>query len=131
MIFKDLHDCLNQSLIDICDYKRDFSGKFIIFGDVRQILYVVLHGTPANNVCSSIKRNPIWKRFCTFTLHKNMRANHLAQTFAKYLLEVCEGKLSFRSTSNHWRVALNKDIIFKPVNNKDSVLHLITRIFLD
>ena len=132
MISNDLLDCLNRSLIDICDDKRDFGGKFVIFGgDFRQILPVVPHGTRANIVSSSIKRNPIWKRVRPFQLRKNMRADPRAQLFAKYLLEVGEGKLSSRSTSNPWIVALNEDIIFKPVDNEDNVLRLITRIFSD
>ena len=60
-----------------------------------------------------------------------MRADPRAQSFAKYLLEVGEGKLPSRSTSNPWIVALNEDIIFKFVDNEDNVLRLITRIFSD
>ena len=60
MISTDLLDCLNPSLINICDDKRDFGGMVVIFGgDFRQILPVVPHGTCSNIVCNSIKRNPI------------------------------------------------------------------------
>ena len=58
-----------------------------------------------------------------------MVADPRAQSFAKYLLEVGEGKLPSCSTKNTWIVSLHEDIIFKPLDNEDNVLRLITCIF--
>ena len=67
MISNDLLDCLNRSLKHICENKRDFGGKFVIFGgDFRQILPVIPQGTRANIICSCIKKNLIWKQVHPF-----------------------------------------------------------------
>ena len=130
MISNLLLDCLNRSLKDICDDRRDFGGKFVIFGgDFRQILPVVRNGTRSSIVRSCIKSNPIWKHVRRFTLTKNMRADLRAQKFAKYLLEVGEGKLTSLNTLNPWIVPLEPEIINKYLENADNELRLITRIF--
>ena len=130
MISNQLLNCLDRSLQEICNVKRDFGGKFVIFGgDFRQILPVVPRGSPANIVLSCIISNPILSPVSRFTLSKNMRADPKAKEFSTYLLQIGEGELPRFSETNLWIVSLREDIIIPYNDTKDNELRLIYRIF--
>ena len=130
MISNVLFDCLDRSLQEICNDKRVFGGKFVIFGgDFRQILPVTPRGSRANIVISCIKSNPMWPRFRPLTLSKNMRADPQAKEFSTYLLKIGEGQLPRVSDANRWIVALREDIIVPYDDKEDNELRLIQLIF--
>ncbi|KAG2761366.1 hypothetical protein Pcac1_g26729 [Phytophthora cactorum] len=78
-----------------------FGGKvFVLSGDFRQILPVVVRGTPAQTIDACLKSSTLWSKFQQLHLRENMRvmsaqnestATELAE-FSEFLLQVGEGR---------------------------------------
>ncbi|KAG2797217.1 hypothetical protein PC116_g26085 [Phytophthora cactorum] len=78
-----------------------FGGKvFVLSGDFRQILPVVVRGTPAQTIDACPKSSTLWPKSQQLHLRENMRvksaqnestATELAE-FSEFLLQVGEGK---------------------------------------
>ncbi|KAF1859858.1 hypothetical protein Lal_00028041 [Lupinus albus] len=107
MTHKYCFEALDKTLTDIMSFrgKRNstFGGKVIVFcGDFRQILPVIPRGSRSNIINATINSSYIWDNFQVLTLTRNMRlqstinnTNHLQiQQFAKWILDVGDGKLS-------------------------------------
>ncbi|XP_052620798.1 uncharacterized protein LOC111886898 [Lactuca sativa] len=109
MIHKHAFEALDRTLKDIfkCDDSRNsnlpFGGKVIVFGgDFRQILPVIPAGSRQDIVNASLSSSYLWKQCKVYQLTKNMRLTVGSHTsaiqktmdFAKWLLDIGEGKLS-------------------------------------
>lgn len=80
-----------------------FGGKIFVFGgDFRQVLPVVKRGGRGDIVSASLSRSTIWQHIKVMQLTINMRVARLIyegrdaneqESFAKYLLELGEGRL--------------------------------------
>ncbi|XP_031789178.1 uncharacterized protein LOC116418276 [Nasonia vitripennis] len=63
-------------------------------GDFRQLLPVKVHGTRSEIIDLSINRSLNWNKFVKFSLTQNMKALPQEIQFAKFLLDVGDGKLN-------------------------------------
>lgn len=91
---------------------RDFRGNqqlmgnalILLAGDFRQTLPVIPKSTPADELNACLKASLLWRNVKKITLSTNMRV-HLrqdasAQTFAKQLLDIGDGKSPFDPATN-------------------------------
>ncbi|KAG3068567.1 hypothetical protein PI125_g23382 [Phytophthora idaei] len=102
MTHRHAFEAVDRSLRDLMDNADEpFGGKvFVLSGDFRQILPVVVRGTPAQTIDACLKSSPLWPKFQQLHLRENMRvmsaqnestATELAE-FSEFLLQVGEGK---------------------------------------
>jgi len=109
MMHKHGFEALDKTLKDILSFddpdnsKTLFGGKVVVFGgDFRQILPVVQNGSRHDVVNASLSSSYIWQSCKILKLTKNMRLTtgihttniEKTDTFAKWLLDVGEGKFS-------------------------------------
>ena len=91
MMHKHAFEALDRSLQDICKNKLPFGGiTTMLCGDFRQILPVVLKGTPGQTVSACIRQSYLWSKMRIFNLHQNMRVEEDLE-FAQYLLKIGDG----------------------------------------
>ena len=94
---RHIFEAIDRTLRDVRDEPfRLFGGMTVLFcGDWRQILPVIPRGARAEIVNATLKHSQIWKYVSECTLRMNMRVNlgPLADGFAKWLLDVGEGKI--------------------------------------
>ncbi|KAG3237867.1 hypothetical protein PI124_g17158 [Phytophthora idaei] len=102
MTHRHAFEVVDRSLRDLMDNDDEpFGGKvFVLSGDFRQILPVVVRGTPAQTIDACLKSSTLWPKFQQLHLRKNMRvmsaqnestATELAE-FSEFLLQVGEGR---------------------------------------
>ncbi|KAG2846381.1 hypothetical protein PC112_g1507 [Phytophthora cactorum] len=102
MTHRHAFEAVDQSLRDLMDNDDEpFGGKvFVLSGDFRQILPVVVRGTPAQTIDACLKSSTLWPKFQQLHLRENMRvissqnestATELAE-FSEFLLQVGEGR---------------------------------------
>lgn len=85
-------EALDRTLRDVCDDARPMGGKiFVMGGDFRQILPVVLRGGRGATVAACIARSFLWEHTTMLPLTQNMRVNEDEAAFAQWLLEVGNG----------------------------------------
>ena len=85
---------IDRLLRDITELDFPFGAKMVLFGgDFRQVLPVVPRGTPSSIVESCIKSSRLWSQFKLYHLTENMRAGLNQQEFAKWLVDLGDGKL--------------------------------------
>jgi ATP-dependent DNA helicase PIF1 len=107
MCHKYTFETLDRTLRDVVKDEEDknkiFGGKVVVFGgDFRQILPVIPRGSRSDIVHASINASKIWDHCQVLTLTKNMRLQNNSENgdsketsdFAKWILEVGEGKIS-------------------------------------
>lgn len=88
-------DIINRLLRDIMNNDLPFGGKiFILGGDFRQLLPVLIHGTRDKTISLSIEYSSLWEFFITFTLTENMRVLNDEIDFMKFLLDMGNGSLN-------------------------------------
>jgi len=102
MMHRHAFEDVDRSLRDIMDKDdKPFGGKtFVLSGDFRQILPVVVRGTPAETIDACLKSSHLWKCFtqCHLTENMRVRAAHSESTaaelaaFSEFLLQVGEGR---------------------------------------
>ncbi|GMF54593.1 unnamed protein product [Phytophthora fragariaefolia] len=95
-------EAVDRSLRDVLNNDEDpFGGTTVVLsGDFRQILPVVVRGTPAETIDSCLKSSHLWSHFRQVYVTENMRvrAAHSAETaaelaaFSEFLLQVGEGR---------------------------------------
>ncbi|KAG2888629.1 hypothetical protein PC114_g18335 [Phytophthora cactorum] len=101
MTHRHAFEAVDRSLRDLMDNDDEpFGGKvFVLSGDFRQILSVVVRGTPTQTIDACIKSSTLWPKFQQLHLRENMRvmsaqnestATELAE-FSEFLLQVEEG----------------------------------------
>ncbi|KAG3230945.1 hypothetical protein PI124_g23958 [Phytophthora idaei] len=102
MAHRHAFEAVDRSLRDLMDNDDEpFGGKvFVLSGDFRQILPVVVRGTPAQTIDACLKSSTLWPKFQQLHLRENMRvmsaqnestATELAE-FSEFLLQVGEGR---------------------------------------
>ncbi|KAE9276432.1 hypothetical protein PR003_g29064, partial [Phytophthora rubi] len=102
MTHRHAFEAVDRTLRDIMDNDQEpFGGKvFVLSGDFRQILPVVVRGTPAETIDACLKSSSLWSHFKQVHLTENMRvqsarsestAAELA-AFSEFLLQVGEGR---------------------------------------
>ncbi|KAG3027022.1 hypothetical protein PC123_g5738 [Phytophthora cactorum] len=97
-----------------------FGGKvFVLSGDFRQILPVVVRGTPAQTIDACLKSSTLWPKFQQLHLTENMRvmsvqnestATELAE-FSEFLLQVGEGRHEINSALEPNCIKIPKDML--------------------
>jgi len=109
------------------NHDEPFGGViFVMGGDFRQILPVVIRGTRSHIIDACIKSSDLWKYVEIMHLTINMRVQDNGQNqFVNYLLQVGEGKELVYTNIGEDMIKLQDDIIF---NNED-VKSLIFEIF--
>ncbi|GMF38700.1 unnamed protein product [Phytophthora fragariaefolia] len=103
MTHRHAFEAVDRSLRDVLNNDEDpFGGKTVVLsGDFRQILPVVVRGTPAETIDACLKSSHLWSHFRQVHITENMRvrAAHSAETaaelaaFSDFLLQVGEGRL--------------------------------------
>lgn len=84
---------VDRLLRDLTKSEKPFGGKVILLGgDFRQVLPVILRGSRALTVSSSIRKHSLWTKFYKLNLTKNMRALESEKEFADWLLNIGELK---------------------------------------
>ncbi|KAG3197514.1 hypothetical protein PC128_g6789 [Phytophthora cactorum] len=75
MTHRHAFDAVDRSLRDLMDNDDEpFGGKvFVLSGDFRQILPVVVRGTPAQTIDDWLKSSTLWPKFQQLHLRENMR----------------------------------------------------------
>lgn len=95
-----------RDLMEIPDIP--FGGKAVLFGgDFRQILPVLERGSKSKVINSCLKNSYLWTTMVKKKLTENMRLEDSTQNFAKYLLNIGEGKRSIDSLNNRFRLPNN------------------------
>ncbi|KAG3173097.1 hypothetical protein C6341_g10140 [Phytophthora cactorum] len=98
MAHRHAFEAVDRSLRDLMDNDDEpFGGKvFVLSGDFRQILPVVVRGTPAQTIDACLKSSKLWPKFQQLHLWENMRvmsaqnestATELAE-FSEFLLQI-------------------------------------------
>jgi hypothetical protein len=90
-------EAINATLKDIRRNDSLMGGTVVIFsGDFRQILPVVVDGTPADEIKACLKTSPLWRHTRTLTLTQNMRvslgADSDVSNFSDLLLQIGDGR---------------------------------------
>jgi ATP-dependent DNA helicase PIF1 len=107
MMHKHAFMAVNRTLQDLMEEvdpafgEMLFGGKVIVLGgDFRQILHVVVKGSPADIMRASLNKSNMWPRIRQFKLRVNMRVHRLRaegrdaaaqESWAEYLLRIGEG----------------------------------------
>jgi hypothetical protein len=121
MMHRHAFEAVDRSLRDIMDKDdKPFGGKtFVLSGDFRQILPVVVRGTPAETIDACIKSSHLWEYFTQFHLTENMRvrAAHSRSTaaelaaFSEFLLQVGEGRHEVNPTLGSDYMKIPRDML--------------------
>lgn len=94
---RHVFEAVDRTLRDVRDEPgKLFGGMTVLFcGDWRQILPVIPRGSRTEIVNATLKHSQIWKYVSECTLKQNMRISlgPLAQGFARWLLDLGEGKI--------------------------------------
>uniref|UniRef100_A0AAF5DM37 ATP-dependent DNA helicase n=1 Tax=Strongyloides stercoralis TaxID=6248 RepID=A0AAF5DM37_STRER len=124
MILGRVVEMVDELLKDLCNSKKPFGGKFVIFGgDFRQVLPVVKYATPAKIINSTLKSTSIWPMCTKLKLTKNMRSTDMEH--ANWLLNVgylCDSISLNQDLSDKIIIACHNDDV-RALNEK--VLNLI------
>ena len=88
-------EIMDRTLRYLMQSDLPFGGKIVVLGgDFRQLLPIKETATRTESVNLSIKFSYVWKYFKKFTLTQNMRVLPGEQEFAKFVLDVGNGKLN-------------------------------------
>ncbi|KAG2787059.1 hypothetical protein Pcac1_g3814 [Phytophthora cactorum] len=121
MTHRHAFEAVDRSLRDLMDNDDEpFGGKvFVLSGDFRQILPVVVRGTPAQTIDACLKSSTLWPKFQQLHLTENMRvmsvqnestATELAE-FSEFLLQVGEGRHEINSALEPNCIKIPKDML--------------------
>ena len=104
-------EIVNKTLKHIMNNDLPFGGKIIILGgDFRQLLPIKIRGTRSETLNLCIKYSELWKYFIKYTLTINMRVLPNEINFAKFLLDIGDGKLN----DTHDNLTLPEHCILEP-----------------
>jgi len=120
-------EAVDRTFRDLTEIDKPFGGIiFIMGGDFRQILPVVIRGTRAHIIDACIKSSELWKYVTVLHLTINMRIQDNEQKqFVNYLLQIGEGKELVYPEIGEDMIKLQDDITL----NNENVDSLITEIF--
>ena len=116
-------EAVDRTFRDITGIEKPFGGKiFIMGGDFRQILPVVIQGTRGQIIDACIKSSGLWRYVNVMHLTMNMRIqSNEQQEFVNYLLQVGEGRNNIEEDI----IKLSNDII----HNNNHIESLISKVF--
>ena len=140
-LFRDLMSVIDPALKNI-----PFGGKIVLFGgDFRQTLPVVLRGTKADIINSTLKSSFLWSHIQKFELTTNMRlTNTTNNDYRDFLLNLGNGTLPtteindvpdfIKLPDNNW-IPLNETELFNRIfedfhNNYDKSEYINNRAIL-
>ncbi|KAG4053797.1 hypothetical protein PC123_g11065 [Phytophthora cactorum] len=123
MTHRHAFEAVDRSLRDLMDNDDEpFGGKvFVLSGDFRQILPVVVRGTPAQTIDACPKSSTLWPKFQQLHLRENMRmmsaqnestATELAE-FSELLLQVGEGRHEINPALGPEGIKIPKDMLIE------------------
>jgi hypothetical protein len=121
-------EAVDRTFRDLTNVDEPFGGKiFILGGDFRQILPVVIRGGRTQIVDACIKSSDLWKNHVTvMQLTINMRIQDAEQQqFVDYLLQIGEGKETTHSYIGEDIIRLDDDMVF----NEETIDLLVSNIF--
>ena len=88
-------EAVDEMLRDILGNELPFGGITVVLGgDFRQTLPVIVGGSRAETVTSSLKKFNLWEQIKVLKLQRNVRLSSANETYPKFLLDVGEGNLS-------------------------------------
>ena len=127
MAHKFAFEAVDRTFRDITRIDKPFGGIiFILGGDFRQILPVVVRGTRSQITNACIKSSNLWKYVNIMQLTINMRIQDVEQKqFVDYLLQIGEGKENTYTEIGDDIIKLHDDMVF----NEETVELLISNIF--
>ncbi|KAG2868807.1 hypothetical protein PC113_g683 [Phytophthora cactorum] len=132
MTHRHAFEAVDRSLRNLMDNDDEpFGGKvFVLSGDFRQILPVVVRGTPAQTIDACPKSSTLWPKSQQLHLRENMRvmsaqnestATELAE-FSEFLLQVGEGRHEINSALGPNCIKIPKDMLVEnPVEELSGV----------
>ena len=99
MAHKNVAECMDRTLRDLCSCDLPFGGKVIVFGgDFRQILPVLKRASRGEVMSACLNRSPLWHHVKVMQLTINMRLQKVCSQeslevseFSDFLLRVGEG----------------------------------------
>ncbi|KAG4222403.1 hypothetical protein PC116_g29123 [Phytophthora cactorum] len=123
MTHRHAFEAVDRSLRDLMDNDDEpFEGKvFVLSGDFRQILPVVVRGAPAQTIDACLKSSTLWQKSQQFHLGKNLRvmsaqnestATELAE-FSEFLLQVGEGRHEINSALGPDGIKIPKNMLIE------------------
>ncbi|KAG3084836.1 hypothetical protein PI125_g19418 [Phytophthora idaei] len=123
MAHRHAFEAVDQSLRDLMDKDDEpLGGKvFVLSGDFRQILPVVVRGTPAQTIHVCLKSSTLWPKFQQLHLRENMpvvsaqnesTATPLAE-FSEFLLQVGEGRHEINPALGSDCIRIPKDMLIE------------------
>ncbi|GMF48393.1 unnamed protein product [Phytophthora fragariaefolia] len=126
MTHRHAFETVDRTLRDIMDNEQEpFGGKvFVLSGDFRQILSVVVCGTPLETIDACLKSSTLWEHFNQLHLTENMRVRSAGNystaaelaAFSEFLLQVGEGRHEVNRSIGRDFVKIPQDML---INNND------------
>ncbi|GMF48328.1 unnamed protein product [Phytophthora fragariaefolia] len=126
MTHRHAFEAVDRTLRDIMDNDQEpFGGKvFVPSGDFRQILPVVVRGTPAETINACLKSSPLWEHFKQLHRTENMRVRSAGNNstaaelaaFSDFLLQVGEARHEVNRSIGRDFVKIPQDML---INNND------------
>ncbi|KAG6612900.1 helitron helicase-like protein [Phytophthora cinnamomi] len=121
MTHRHAFEAVDRSLRDIMGNDQEpFGGKvFVLSGDFRQILPVVVRGTPAETIGACLKSSTLWRHFKQLHLTENMRVQSASNestaaelaAFSEFLLQVGEGRHEVNRSLGRDFVKIPRDML--------------------
>ncbi|KAG6617013.1 helitron helicase-like protein [Phytophthora cinnamomi] len=125
MTHRHAFEAVDRSLRDIMGNDQEpFGGKvFVLSGDFRQILPVVVRGTPAETIDACLKSSTLWRHFKQLHLTENMRVQSASNestaaelaAFSEFLLQVGEGRHEVNRSLGRDFVKIPRDMLIDNV----------------
>lgn len=108
---------VDELLQDLCNDKRPFGGKFVIFGrNFRQVLLVLKYASPSKIVNSTLKSTLIWPKCTKLKLTKNIRSSDVEH--ANWLLDIGNGIINNLEIPECWKSSdIIQDIYNKSISS--------------
>ncbi|XP_024010587.1 uncharacterized protein LOC112086018 [Eutrema salsugineum] len=107
MMSKHCFETLDRTMRDILKCDKVFGGKVVVLGgDFRQILPVIVGGNSSETIWATVNSSHIWSDCKVLQLKTNMRLlrgdndfnNQEIEEFAKWILDIGDGKLNIHDT---------------------------------
>ncbi|GMF41132.1 unnamed protein product [Phytophthora fragariaefolia] len=127
MAHRHASEAVDRTLRAIMDNDQElFGGKvFVLSGDFRQILPIVVRGTPAETIDACLKSSTFWEHFKQLHLTENMRVRSAGNNstaaelaaFSEFLLQVREGRHEVNRSICRDFVKIRQDMLI--TNNDD------------
>jgi ATP-dependent DNA helicase PIF1 len=119
-------EAVDRLLRDVMQIDIPFGGKiFIIGGDFRQTLPVVLRGFRADIINATIKSSYLWRYVKQYRLIQNMRLNPESQHYSQFLLQIGDGTYPTQTIDGVPDYVIIPDNIWIPlsINNLFNIIY--------